>query len=192
MSELEREYLTTILRHNEQPVWRANEKVGFFFQRMSEVVDQYDATDGNSKLKLYANGLFIELAAMLREQNPALTPSLSSTQRTVELFLSSLSEHVGHEWTVDAMAEACGLRRRRFSHFCQLITNMTPMDFLKKCRLDAARQLLVDDPGLSITDIAYEVGFSSSQYFSTVFYQHIGMTPREFRRLSPSERFSEN
>ena len=181
ISEEEREYLTNILRHNEQPLWRANEEVAFYFQRLSDVSDRYDAPGGDSQLKLAINGLLIELIAMLRSQNPSLTPSLSSSQRTVEVFLASLPEHLDSDWTVDSMAQACGLKRRRFSYYCQQIANMTPMAYLAKCRIERSCELLRTSPEMNITEIAFRSGFASSQYFSTVFGARLGITPREYR-----------
>lgn len=185
MSSEERALLTTILRHNEQPIWHANDEVAFYFHRLSDVADEYALPAGNSQLKLYINGLLMALLAMLRERNPSLTPSLSSTQRAVEIFLAALPEQAAHEWTVDSMAQACGLKRRRFSYYCQQITNMTPMAYLARCRIDWSCRLLRAHPELNITDVAFASGFASSQYFCTVFNAHLGMTPRQYRRSAP-------
>lgn len=182
LSEEEQECLTTILRQNEQPVWHANEEIAFYFQRLGDVADNYEHPAGNSQLKLYINGLLIALTAMLKTRNPALTPSLSSTQRAVEVFLAALPEHADHDWTVDSMAQACGLKRRRFTWYCQQIVNMTPMAYLGRCRIERASELLRTQPDLNITEVAFRSGFASSQYFSTVFSAHLGVTPREFRR----------
>lgn len=186
MSSDEREYLTTILRHNEQPVWHANDEIAFYFHRLSDVTDQYEAPAGNSQFKLYINGLLMALVSMLKARNPSLTPSLSSTQRAIELFLAALPEHAGGEWTVDSMAQACGLKRRRFTFYCQQVTNMTPMAYLAHCRIQNACRLLHDRPDMTITDVAFESGFASSQYFSTVFSGRLGVTPGQFRREARS------
>lgn len=186
MSGEERTYLTNILRHNEQPVWHADEEIAFYFQRLSDTADDYQPPAGDSQLKLYINGLLIGLVAMLRAQNPSLTPSLSSTQRAVEVFLAALPEHAEQDWTVDSMAHACGLKRRRFTHYCQQIANMTPMAYLAQCRIDRACTLLRTNPGMTITEIAFVSGFASSQYFSTVFSSHLGVTPRQYRQRGHS------
>lgn len=181
LSQEERTSISTILRQNEQPVWRATDEIAFYFQRLSEVVDHFDGPASTSQLKLYTNGLLIALTTMLREQSPQLEPSLSSTQRAVELFLASLPEHAEHDWSVDSMAQACGLKRRRFSFYCQQITNLSPMAYLAQCRVERACRLLRTRQDLSITDIAFHAGFASSQYFATVFRSHTGATPMEYR-----------
>jgi AraC-like DNA-binding protein len=173
--------LTTALSHNEQPVWPANDEIAFCFEKLGEAVAAFDQVSGESRLKLHINGLLIAIAGMLRRSAPALDPSLSSTQRTVELFLSSLRNEIEQEWTLDALAAACGLGRSRFTHYCKQLTNMTPIEFLSRCRVEAASRLLVDQRELSVTDVALQTGFGSGQYFATVFRQYTGCSPREFR-----------
>lgn len=180
LSSEELHFLTTILRQNEQPVWRASADVEFYFQRLNAIVEIHDSPP-LSQIKLYVNGLLISLSAMLRDQNPSLTPSLTSSQRVVELFLKALPEQLDREWTVEDMAEACGLGKRRFTYYCQQITNLSPASYLARCRIDLASQLLRSNAEISVTDIALQVGFGSSQYFSTAFRAHQNMTPREYR-----------
>ena len=181
MSDEERQYLATVLRNNEQPVWRATDEITFYFRQLGRTIDHYETPVGNSQMKLAINGLLIALVDMLRAQNPLLTPSLSSTQRAVELFLAALPQEADRAWTVDSMADACGLKRRMFTYYCQQIANITPMSYLIQCRIDRSCQLLRAEPDLSITEIAFRSGFASSQYFSTVFRSRVGVSPREYR-----------
>ena len=58
---------------------------------------------------------------------------------------------------------------------------MTPMQYLNHCRLSVAARLLKEQPERSITNIAVACGFSSSQYFATLFRRNFGVTPRAFR-----------
>lgn len=177
--------LTTMLSQNEQPVWPADDAIAHYFEKLAEVVAAYDAYDdgaGESFLTLYINGLIVTLTQLLRRHRPRLDKSLSSTQRTVELFLAALPEAVDEPWDVAAMAAACGLRRSRFAHYCKDITNMSPNEYLTSCRVQAASRLLTKRPELSVTAVAHQCGFTSAQYFATVFHEHVGCSPREFRR----------
>lgn len=186
--------LTENLSHNEQPVWTANDEIAYYFDRLGAAVENYGVGSGDSRLKLYINGLLIGLTEMLRRERPVLDPSLSSSQRTVELFLTRLPEHLDEEWSVDAMAAACGLGRSRFAQHCKQVMNISPAEYLTRCRLDRAMHLLHASPDLSVTEVAFRSGFGSSQYFATVFRQHAGCTPREFRKhagCDPAEVFGD-
>ena len=123
----------------------------------------------------------LSLLKLLLRQNPDLDPALSSRRRSVELFLATLTHQVDQPWTLESMAENCGLGRTRFTHYCYELTNMSPAEFLNYCRIQRACQLLAGTPGQNITEIAFECGFSSSQYFATVFRQHLGVVPSHFR-----------
>ena len=135
-----------------------------------------------SLLRVKINELFLEVLRLLRKQNLKLDESLSSRRRSVELFLGSLGNHIDRPWTLDLMAEQCGLGRSRFSHYCYEITNMSPSEFLNFCRIERAREMMLRNAKASITEIAIECGFSSSQYFATVFRKHIRSSPLEFRK----------
>ncbi len=62
------------------------------------------------------------------------------------------------------------------------LSGLSIVDFIKKVRMEHALRLL-DDPSLTISDIAYRCGFSSIGYFSTVFKKHFGKTPSECRKI---------
>jgi AraC family L-rhamnose operon regulatory protein RhaS len=118
---------------------------------------------------------------MLQDNHVRLDPSLSSTIRTVELLLDDLRRNLVQPWTVTSMAECCGLGVTHFVHQCKQLTNMTPAQYLNHCRIEAASHMLVEKAKMSITDIAFSCGFSSSQYFATVFRRHLGCSPSTFR-----------
>jgi AraC-like DNA-binding protein len=63
---------------------------------------------------------------------------------------------------------------------------LTPSEYLRICRLEAARRLLSASAfaGHSITEIAFECGFTSSAHFSTEFRKRFGRSPRSYRQLA--------
>lgn len=178
--------LTTLLRHNEQPVWRANDEIGACFERMAALVHTKSPLNVQTRLRLYINELFISLRELLEEEKVVLDPQLTSTHRTVELFLNGLPQHLEHLWTLPEMAEQCGLSCSSFTEYCQRITNLTPTKHLVYCRVEAAKRLLTEQPGLSITDIAFTCGFQSSQYLATVFRNKTGLSPRAWCKAAAS------
>lgn len=60
-------------------------------------------------------------------------------------------------------------------------------NYVQQLRLEYAAKLLVEQPDLSIVQVANQCGFSSNTYFSDRFRQRFDMTPSEFRKAS-SER----
>ncbi len=175
--------LTQILRQNEYPVWRSTVEIRRCFQRIAKTIESYDIAQSVSRLTVQLNDLLLCVLEMLREQSIFLDDTLSQTKRSVSLFLNDLAQNtplLRREWTVREMAATCGLGVTQFIHYCRLITNMTPVKYLNQCRLEAAAQILQHQPESTITAIAVECGFSSSQYFATAFYRQFGMSPTAY------------
>ena len=62
------------------------------------------------------------------------------------------------------------------------LTGLPPQTFLVKCRIHRATELLAERKK-SITQIAAELGFASSQHFTTRFRQEMGTTPKQWVNL---------
>jgi len=174
--------LTTHLRHNEYPVWQGTPEIRRCFGRIGKAVEAAGGTADISRITVYLNEILVLLLEMVRQCPTKLNPSLTSTTRTVELFLADMKTNLQHEWTLDLMADSCGLGTTYFVHHCRRLTNMAPMHYLNYCRVQEAARMLEDRPEMSVTDVAYACGFSSSQYFSTVFRRFHGCTPRDYRQ----------
>lgn len=181
LSAAELARLTSLLRHNERAVWPADDAVARCFEEIGALVERPNLRLLRTQLALRINSLMLALMEMLRRRDIPLDYTLTSTHRAVELFLADLPRRLDHPWTVDAMADQCGLARSRFTHYCRLITNASPADYLARCRVEAARSMLAAAPQRSITTIAQACGFSSSQYFATVFRSLTGTTPSAAR-----------
>jgi AraC family L-rhamnose operon regulatory protein RhaS len=181
--------LTDILRHNEQPVWRATVEVARCFGRIGAAVEEDREGSSISMLAVQINQLLLSVLGMFRRQKISLDPSLSSSRRTVELFWADLcenQEHLALEWTVRAMARRCGMGVTSFISQTKQLFNMTPIQYLNHCRLVAASKLLAGQPDQGVTQIALACGFASGQYFATLFRRHMGVTPKAFRAGLPS------
>ena len=76
-----------------------------------------------------------------------------------------------------------GMSRRSFLRAFEAATGSTPIDYLIQLRLARAAALLRRTTH-SITDVAFEVGFQDSNYFSRQFRQRHGISPSAYRRLN--------
>ncbi len=97
--------------------------------------------------------------------------------------LRGRQEHLASEWTVPRMARGCGLGATQFIHLTWRLFNMTPVQFLAVCRLEAASAMLRAYASAGIAEVAAVCGFASSRYFSTQFRRHFHCTPSEWKSL---------
>jgi AraC-like DNA-binding protein len=184
LSRSDREELTIILRHNEQPVWRGGADLRRCWQEISAAVSADESGSSISRISIRLNDLFLLLLDTFRKKRVRLDESLTTSRRTVELFLADLRSHPDHlalNWSVAEMASSCGLGISQFMQHVHRITNMTPVQYLTHCRLELAAELLTRNPDALITEIAFSCGFASSQYFATVFAKYHGCSPRDYR-----------
>lgn len=65
---------------------------------------------------------------------------------------------------------------RRFKH----VTGITPIEYLQKTRIEAAKQLL-ENSRQSITDVMLESGYNDLKTFRMLFKKNVGMTPKMYR-----------
>ncbi len=78
----------------------------------------------------------------------------------------------------------------RYVQMALAADGMTPSEYLRVCRLEAARRLLSSSAFAThtITEIAFESGFASSAHFSTEFRKRFGKSPRSYRQSAPALR----
>lgn len=80
----------------------------------------------------------------------------------------------------DMIAECIGLGPAQVSRKIRALTNYTPIEIVRKMRLQQAHTLLMSTEQ-SVSEIAYATGFSSPAYLSKCFRDAYGISPREFR-----------
>ncbi|MCF6294634.1 MAG: AraC family transcriptional regulator [Flavobacteriaceae bacterium] len=174
--------LTTILRQNEKVLWKADKRIRDCFQRIGKAVDSDNSGSNSSKIRLLINNLLILLLDLFNEEEVELNEQLTDSSRSVKLFLKELEKNISEAWTIDKMAQSAGVGLTRFTHHCKRLTNLTPMRYLMMKRLELSKTILIENECLSVAEVAFSCGFSTSQYFSTVFKKHEKCTPIEYRQ----------
>lgn len=82
---------------------------------------------------------------------------------------------------LEELAEETGLSLSRFKAKFKQVVGIPPAEYLLRRKISRAKELLRD--GCSVTDVAHTLGFSSSQYFATVFKRFTGTSPGAIRRV---------
>jgi AraC-like DNA-binding protein len=81
--------------------------------------------------------------------------------------------------SIEAMAKQAAMSPYHFLRTFQQAFQETPHDFLTKMRLNRAKEMLRT---MSVTEVCFEVGFSSVGSFSTLFRRHTGEPPSHYQR----------
>lgn len=96
----------------------------------------------------------------------------------LELFEKEMSNP---DLNVESLASEMGFERTQLYRKLKAITNYSPVELMRNLRLKKAKSLLTTTEK-SISEICYEVGFSTPAYFTKCFKDHYGKTPSEFRQ----------
>ena len=110
---------------------------------------------------------------------------MDTARLAVDRAISTMWERYSEPLTLDELADTAILSKFYFSRCFRSITGTSPGRFLTAVRLYRAKNLL-QKTSLSVTDIAYTVGYNSLGTFTTRFTKSVGMSPARFRALSHS------
>jgi AraC-like DNA-binding protein len=97
--------------------------------------------------------------------------------------ICELERNYAHPWTLDELMALCGMSRSTLMRVFRKATNQTPVDYLVRLRIQKSMELL-KQTSLTITQIALDVGFNDSNYYSRQFRKAHGCSPSEYRRRS--------
>jgi AraC-like DNA-binding protein len=92
-----------------------------------------------------------------------------------------VQNHYFNEMTLDDIVNASGISKYHFTRLFHRTTNMTPIQYLTKIRIDKAVELLRMS-NLTVEEISRNVGYSNGNYFNKVFRQIVGTSPGQFRK----------
>lgn len=96
-------------------------------------------------------------------------------------FVARIEEvYSDSEFNIEKLSDTLGLSRGHLHRKIKELTGTTPVDFLRNYRLGKAAQLLKQKQ-YSVSEIAYQTGFSSPAYFSKCFKAVYNMTPSEYQ-----------
>jgi AraC-like DNA-binding protein/mannose-6-phosphate isomerase-like protein (cupin superfamily) len=101
-------------------------------------------------------------------------------EHVVQSAVDHMKLHLTEPDSIESVSKSIHCSRSRLFTVFKESTGMTPNDYRVRMRIAQAQELLTDSDD-SITDIAILLGFSSSQYFSTVFKKYSGQTASEYR-----------
>jgi AraC-like DNA-binding protein len=84
-------------------------------------------------------------------------------------------------WTLDILSRKVGMSRSALAEHFSAYVGIPPMQYLARWRTQVASRLL-DARGVSVADVAAEVGYQSEAAFNRAFKRHVGTTPGAWRR----------
>jgi AraC-like DNA-binding protein len=181
LSETESQAINKVLLMNTMPVLSKLSEAGRILRYIHDEIFNQEI-GFTTRVNQLIDELFITITRHLTKQN-------NRARDFPKVFMQleqALRQNLSHQWAVEEMAAIAGMGTTLFNEKVKNYTGFTPLNYLINIRISEAIKLLKKE-NVSITDIALDTGFYSSQHFSTTFKKLTGYTPSEFRKNNLSQ-----
>ena len=103
------------------------------------------------------------------------------TNETLKRAIAYIRLNYHSEININNVAEHTGISERYLRSLFSQYLNLAPLDYLNQIKINKAVELLRNTE-MSIKEVCFQCGFQSPQYFSRIFKQQMGVTPREMTK----------
>ena len=110
------------------------------------------------------------------------TGALRSPRDVLPSVISYINEHVSEPISIDAL---CAASHASKYHLCRKFKKhmgVTIMQYITDTRLALAREMLMSDPKLTVSEVSDRCGFTNVSYFCAVFKRELGCSPLAYRK----------
>ncbi|CAM4169239.1 AraC family transcriptional regulator [Saccharibacillus endophyticus] len=123
------------------------------------------------------------LAEFVHQAVPLKKNRAGKAENRVLSLLPDMQQEACRPFLLREWSERAGVSEYYFCKLFKTLTEMTPMEFITRSRLQMAKQWLLEHPDRNIGRIAEEAGYPSVSYFNRQFMARENMTPTEYRKL---------
>ncbi len=96
----------------------------------------------------------------------------------IEAAVQYVDENVTEELSLHTLAGICNLSVSQFKQKFRRIVGISPRNYINKKKINCSKMLLLKD--IPVTEVAMQLNFNTSSYFSTVFKKYTTLTPSEY------------
>ena len=129
-----------------------------------------------NKRKAIEQNTRIETLTSVPNNETALTNDEELMERVVSLINSNMHSE---EFNVTKLSDLLCMDQKQLYRKLKQLTGETPVSFIRKQRLQRAAALLKQDR-FTVSEVMYQVGFSSASYFTKSFIKEFGVSPKEY------------
>ncbi len=154
------------------------DQLGRLLDLVSHIEDEQVAEEGGQRFMATAH-LMQVIGYLSRSYTRTREPELRSVMRISEV-LSHLERNYERPVTLEKLAKLAHMSQTSLRRTFSDAMGHSPIDYLIRLRIAKAKELLKGTDH-RITDVAVDVGFEDSNYFSRQFRNIVGTSPRAFR-----------
>jgi transcriptional regulator GlxA family with amidase domain len=104
----------------------------------------------------------------------------SHNDEPVKKAQAFIEKNIGDKISVEDLASKFAIGRRNFERRFKRATSNTPVEYIQRVKIEAAKKSL-EASRKNVTEVMYDVGYSDTKAFRTVFKKFTGMSPIDYR-----------
>ncbi|MBE7175382.1 MAG: helix-turn-helix domain-containing protein [Mucilaginibacter polytrichastri] len=98
----------------------------------------------------------------------------------IRLAQEFIEQHFTDRISVEDLATRFAIGRRHFERRFKKATHNTPIEYIQRIKIEAAKKHL-EDSGMNINEVMYEVGYTDIKAFRAIFKKITGLSPTDYR-----------
>lgn len=147
----------------------------------TQLHQQFEALQ-KEKLDARSRNRILDLFAQMTDLLFAVSEDhFGSSSERMQNVLNFIERNLSHDISLEDAAECAHVSPTYFSRLFKKNMQETFVSYVKRRRMERAKELLAESD-LPITNIALDLSFQDTNYFSKVFRKEVGMSPTEYRR----------
>jgi len=147
------------------------------------MIDLYKSYGTQTKNYLYMISKLTHLFSIIiadSERNPPLPKGSDYLEKALTYMKTEYQSPI----TIDEIASFAGISSSHLYRLFMKEYSVPPLKYLTQFRIQSACNMLIENPSLPVSVIAYSVGFNDPLYFSRSFRKATGVSPSEYRKMN--------
>jgi len=173
----ESQELVTALLEMEKRYFRGSIKLK---KILDEVIKLY--LEKNKFYKIRVRNLMVEFLIKIIELEKLNYSNQYSND--IEQCINYIQNNVEKNLLLNDLAKIINLSLSRFKQKFKSEVGIPPNEYIQRCKIEKSKEILVGEKILTITEVALELNFCSSQYFCDTFKKYTNQTPSQYRKIN--------
>ncbi|MCM4149959.1 AraC family transcriptional regulator [Arenibacter sp. N53] len=175
MSTKQSDFLLSALLDKSQCIFKGSFQLKLILEKLVDYLGNVDSILSRIMVDQLITQILLEtviLSKKVQQSPPSI--KLNSLDKFIQKNLFRIVY-------VDEMANFMGMSTGYFKAWFKKESGMPPKEYVNRLKIDQAKMDLLTTK--TVTEVAFGLGFGSSQYFATTFKKFTGYTPKSYRRL---------
>ena len=176
---------------NPELIFTVSEEIlELFYKSMKRSAVEVEAIIGEKEMwirKLFSLNSIERIASLLHKlleevKGYCEENGQKKSQKAVEVVKAYIAEHYKDDISLTEAAELVLLNPKYLGELFKKDTGLNYSEYLLKYRLDLAKEMLLD-VRCRVGEVGEKVGYQDSKYFSRLFKKHVGVTPKQYKKM---------